>query len=106
MSVPLGWGLEFAVGGPSGGLLGGVGSRAGGHGEQRPEQRQALGDKSGIIFIPLFMAHGPGLTMPSVPPSSAHPGRPRGSLWSTWGEEEEKEWGSFSGLVSAYPPCS
>lgn len=50
---------------------------------------QALGAKSGIIFISLVMAHGPGLMMPSVPqprpPASSQSGRPQGSLWNTWG---------------------
>ena len=49
-----------------------------GQGQSRRPLGQALGAKSAIIFIPLVMAHGPGLTMPSVPPT---PGPPQFSFW-------------------------
>lgn len=81
-------GLEFALGGLSGSLLGGVVGRTGWGGGQ------ALGAKSGIIFIPLVMAHGPGLMMPSVP----HPSPPSSSVWQAprvtverLGKEERSE---------------
>lgn len=86
--VCLGWAIWWAFGW--------------GWGQNQKPSSQALEAQPGIIFIPLFMAHGPGVTLPSVFTSRSRPGRSMGV--SVEAEGKEEEWGSFSGLVLAEPP--